>query len=40
MGSVFDIDVTQPQLKSARIVASIGKQMSACLAQHVWMSVG
>jgi hypothetical protein len=40
MGSVFDVRVAQPQLKSPRIMPRVSEQMAACMAQHVRMSVG
>src|SRR6516225_7238284 len=40
VGCVFDVRMAQPQLQPPRVVTSISKQMSACMAQHVGMSVG
>jgi hypothetical protein len=33
MGSVLDVRMAKPQLQASYIVASIGKQMPACVAQ-------
>jgi len=37
--SVFDVRMAKPQLKSARVMASVGQEMPASVAQHVRISV-
>ena len=39
MRGVFDIDVTQPELQSPRIMARIREQMPARMSKHVRMRI-